>query len=162
MKEKNSVGRPPKFLGERRPVTVTLPETALARLAAINPDRALAIVKAVNLATETWPASGGILLETIEVMRHQTLIVVGRSRALESISWLELAEISPGRHLLVVPSGTSYETLELAVVDAVEHGIGREDEREREFLSRLRGILRSARHDKRARKAEIRIADASR
>jgi hypothetical protein len=47
---KKKKGRPPKFRESRRPVTVTLPETTLARLAAINTDRAQAIVKAVGAA----------------------------------------------------------------------------------------------------------------
>jgi hypothetical protein len=47
---KTKIGRRPKFRGPRRPVTVTLPERTLATLAAIDADRARAIVKVTETA----------------------------------------------------------------------------------------------------------------
>ena len=47
---KSAGGRPPKFDEPRRPVTVTLPKRTLSALAALDADRARAIVKLVDAA----------------------------------------------------------------------------------------------------------------
>ena len=49
----------------------------------------------------------------------KSLIVVGPSKALRSIPWLRLIEITPARFLLTIPSGTSIEALEVALRDLV-------------------------------------------
>ena len=46
--KKNRTGRPAKFAEPSRPVTVTLPERILDLLAAVDSDRAQAIVKTVE------------------------------------------------------------------------------------------------------------------
>ena len=51
-------GRPPKFRCARRPITVTLPEDTLARLASIDADRARAIAKATDAALATGDSFG--------------------------------------------------------------------------------------------------------
>src|SRR4051794_32599264 len=113
-------GRPPKFQQRGRPITVTLPESTLARLAAIDPDRSRAIVKATDAAM-TSQAGGVDLPELVEVAPGIRVILVGPSRCLRSIEWLRLFEVAPFRYLLIIPSGTSVDSLELAVIDLLEN-----------------------------------------
>src|SRR5215475_1507076 len=93
-KIKKPKGRPPKFSEPRRPVTVTLPESTLARLAAINPDRAQAIVKAVGTAVPLDSKSQK-QVEVVEVSPGVGIILVGPSRYLKRIKWLRLVKVAP-------------------------------------------------------------------
>ena len=113
------IGRPPKFLEARRPVTVTLPERTLRQLEAVDSDRAKSIVKVTDAVTR---GAGGNTpqVETVEVAKGQALIVIGPSRGLRAIPWLRLVEIAPARYLLALPPGTSVDSLEVAVLDKAE------------------------------------------
>jgi hypothetical protein len=99
IKEKISrSGRPPKFQEPRYPVTMTLPKRILDQLAEIDPDRTRAVVK----VTEAVMGAGqGPFkpVELIEMAPGKSLIVVGPSKALRSIPWLRLIEITPARFL---------------------------------------------------------------
>src|SRR5262245_21906986 len=99
---KKPKGRPPKFSESRRPVTVTLPESTLARLTAINPDRARAIVKAVGTAVAV-SGKHQKQVEVVEVSPGVGIILVGPSRYLKRIKWLRLVEVAPMRYLLTIP-----------------------------------------------------------
>ncbi len=146
-------GRPPKFEEARRPITVTLPERILQQLAAIHPDRARAIVKATTAAigfkNENRP-----LVEVVEVRPREAVIIVGPSKRLLEIEWLRLVEVAPARHLLVIPSGTVIEALEVAVEDLLDHLVPAEDY-ERELLTELHQVLRVRRRRQDVTKAEI-------
>src|SRR5689334_20474901 len=96
-------GRPPKFQEPRRPVTVTLPESALALLAAIDSDRAKAIVKATKAALPV-DAKQQKPVELVEVLPGLSIIVVGPSQYLKKIKWVRLVELAPLRSLLTIPS----------------------------------------------------------
>jgi hypothetical protein len=146
-------GRPPKFRESRRPVTVTLPESTLDRLAAINPDRAQAIVKAVGKAVPP-DAKRQKQVELVEVAPGVGIILVGPSRFLKRIKWLRLVEIAPMRYLLTIPSGTAVDSLELAVVDLLEN-VESLDERERSILEQLRDLMRTLRVGDKLYKAEL-------
>ena len=74
--KKPAGGRPPKFREARRPVTVTLPERVLKTLEAVNPDRALAIVKCVD-AVAGKGEHAAKPVELVEVLPGKALIVVG-------------------------------------------------------------------------------------
>jgi hypothetical protein len=150
-------GRPPKFSESRRPVTVTLPERTLARLAAINPDRAQAIVKAVGTAVPV-DAKKQKQVELVEVAPGVGIILVGPSRYLKRIKWLRLAEIAPMRYLLTIPLGTAVDSLELAVVDLLEN-VKSLDERERSILEQLRDLMRTLRLRDKLYKAELLFID---
>jgi sulfur carrier protein ThiS len=114
--QKHAGGRPPKYYEPRRPITVTLPERILRDLHSINPDRSRAIVKCVE--TVTGKSSRNFkLVELIELTPGKALIVVGPSASLQQIEWLRLVEISPLRYLLVIPSGTAVEVLEVTIHD---------------------------------------------
>ncbi|HEY5998239.1 MAG TPA: hypothetical protein VI078_02940 [bacterium] len=145
-------GRPPKFDEPRRPVTVTLPERILRKLGAIDGDRAKAIVKVTEMVAGR--DDGGRPVELVEASPGRSLIVVGRSEVLHRIPWLELAEVSPGRHLLVLPSGTAVDSLEIALLDLVEHAREIASD-ERDLLVDLRELLGRLRRERRTSKAEI-------
>ena len=137
-----TAGRPPKFDEPRRPVTMTLPERTLARLAAVDADRAAAIVKLVDASL---PATGNPeLVQVVEVAPGAAIIVVAPSRSLRRIPWLKLAEVTPGRNLLTIIPGTPIESLELALLDLMDSlPIG--EEYERKILEDLRGVIGSSR-----------------
>ena len=151
-------GRPPKFRESRRPVTVTLPESTLARLAAINPDRAHAIVKAVGAAVPPDAKHQKKRVELVEIAPGVGIILVGPSRYLKRIKYLRLVEIAPMRYLLTVPSGTAVDSLELAVVDLLE-SVKSLDEWERSILEQLRDLMRALRLEDRLYKAELLFID---
>ncbi|TAN37464.1 MAG: hypothetical protein EPN23_05595 [Verrucomicrobia bacterium] len=153
MERRKSRGRPPNFEEARRPITVTLPERVLHQLAALHVDRARAIVKATTLAIgfdkEEHP-----LVDVVEVRPGEALIIVGPSKRLLEIEWLRLVEIAPARHLLVIPTGTTIEQLEVAVGDMLDR-LSPEEKYERELLTELHRLLRYRRQQQEVSKAEI-------
>jgi hypothetical protein len=136
---------------------VTLPESALARLAALHPDRAQAIVKATDAA---MPLDGKRRkwVELVEIMPGLSVIIVGPSRYLQKIKWLRLVEVAPTRFLLTIPSGTAVDSLEVAIVDLLEK---RElhDKRELSILEQLRDLMRNLRLGNKVSKAELLFVD---
>ena len=152
-------GRPPKFKEPRRPVTVTLPESTLVRLAAIDADRARAIVKATNAAMPV-DAKGRKAVEIIEVVPGLGIIIVGPSRYLQKIKWLRLIELAPTRFLLTVPTGTAVDSLELAVVDLLEN-VKPHEEWETSVLEALRDTMRHVRLAGQLTKAELLFVDTN-
>jgi hypothetical protein len=150
-------GRPPKFDGARRPVTVTLPEDTLARLASIDADRARAIVKATNAAL-----AGGERerdpVELVEVAPDLSIVIVGPSRVLRAISWLRLIEVAPLRYMLALTHGTAVDSLELTLVELLEEAEAMED-REALLLKQLRDLMRKSRRRGDLSKAEILFVD---
>lgn len=148
-----SSGRPPKFEEARRPITVTLPERILQQLTALHTDRARAIVKATTLAIG-FEKEERPLVDVVEVRPSEALIIVGPSKRLREIKWLRLVEIAPARHLLVIPSGTAIEQLEVAVDDLIDR-LFPSEKYERELLTELYRILRERRRQQEVSKAEI-------
>lgn len=144
-------GRPPKFKEPRRPITVTLPEATLARLAVCDPDRAKAIVKVTNAAL---PPTGRKPIELVEVMPGLGIIIVGPSRYLQKIRWLRLIEVAPSRFLLTIPTGTVVDSLELAVVDMLQN-LKPSEEWEKSLLEALRDLMRHVRLAGKVSKAEL-------
>jgi hypothetical protein len=153
-------GRPPKFREPVRPVTVTLPESTLARLAAIDPDRSRAIAKAAEAAVPAQSEADRQLPELVEVAPGVSVILVGPSRRLREIEWLRLMEIAPARYLLIIPSGTSIDSLELAVIDLMEKSEA-DDPWERTVLQRLRSLIGSLRRGSELSKAELLLIQRS-
>lgn len=147
------LGRPRKFDGASRPITTTLPESTLLQLEAIDKDRAVAIVKAAAMATRSGPKQSGVV-ESMDVFSGNAVIVVGPSKSLRGIEWLDMVEIAPSRFLLAVPTGTPPESLELAVIDLLEH-LPPKETYERDLLTELHRILSHRRRRKAVRKAEI-------
>ena len=150
-------GRPPKFKEARRPITVTLPESTLARLAAIDLDRARAIVKASHAAMP-GDAKGRKPVELIEVMPGLGIIMVGPSRYLQTIKWLRLIELAPLRFLVTIPTGTAVDSLELELVDLLQN-VKPDEKWEMSLLEDLRDLMRNLRLEGKLRKAELLFVD---
>jgi hypothetical protein len=150
-------GRPPKFKGPRRPVTVTLPVETLDRLASIDTDRARAIVKATEAAIPNNPADQK-LIEVVEVQNGLGIIIVGPSKLLQRIEGLRMVEVAPLRFLLTIPLGTSIDSIELSVIDLVESQAAT-DEWERTLLVELRDLIRELRQRRELSKAEMLFVD---
>jgi len=150
--KKHAGGRPPKYSEARRPITVTLPERILNNLQSINPDRSRAIVRCVETAMEKGDPPFKPV-ELIEVTPGQALIVVGPSSSLRQIEWLRLVEIAPLRYLLVLPSGTAVEVLEVTIQDLLERLDP--DSNEIVLLRELLDIIGSQRRGQSISKAEL-------
>ncbi len=158
--KRSAGGRPPKFSESRRPVTVTLPDRTLAQLAAIDEDRARAIVKITNAIVE-GDRHRLCPVELVEMAPGKSLIVVGPSQSLKRIPWLKLIEIAPARYLLTIPSGTAVESLEVALSDLLKHPDMQHNERERVTLQELMNLIGHQRRTKRMSKAEVLIISAT-
>ena len=139
MKRKPGGGRPPKFDEESNPITVTLPHRILKNLRDIDEDRAKAIVKCVDNMICLLHAEVK-KVDVVKVSKEAALLIVPLSRTLQSIPWLQLIEIAPSRFMLVIPSGTAIEALELALVDLIEQ-LPEDDHAERNLLTDLRQKL---------------------
>ncbi len=150
---KSLVGRPPKFAEPSRPVTVTLPERILDKLQLIDKDRGLAITKTVDSLIPDGKLRPP-LLEIVKVCEGQGLIVIGHSKALSRIPGLQLAEISPMRYIISVQSGTSVDSLELAILDLIDH-MPASEALEIALLLKLRHTLKTIRRKHAVTKAEI-------
>jgi len=94
-------GRPRKFDEPSSPVTMTLPARILQQLKKIDSDRGKAIVKCVDEITAK-SLGNEKRVEIVKVSNNSGLIVIGRCRCLESISWLRLVEIAPTRFMLSI------------------------------------------------------------
>lgn len=153
MKQKVRIGRPPKFNEERSPITVTLPRRILQKLETIDLDRAKAIVKCVDgVIHQAWTDKSRV--EVVEISKHTGLIVVGPSQSLKSIPWLKLIEIAPFRFLLAVPTGTAIDSLEIAIIDLIEH-LPENDIAEKPLLKDLRQKISHHRRKEGFTKGEI-------
>jgi hypothetical protein len=156
--ERNRGGRPPKFREPRHPVTVTLPERTLRLLAAVDKDRARAVVKVTDAALAPTDTPQSRLVDVVEVMPDVGIILVGPSRCLRQIPWLRLVEVAPGRFLLSIPSGTPVDSLEIALHDLLET-VPPADARERAILERLHALMRRLRRGRSVSKAEMLFVD---
>lgn len=148
-----SRGRPPKFHEARRPITVTLPERVLQIMERVSSDRAQAIVKCVEAVSGS---DRGLAkpVELVDVLPGKALIIVGPSKSLNRIHWLRRIEISPTRYLLVLPSGMSIESMELAIIELME-SIDCSDKYEYSLLKELRRIISYQRRENSISRGEI-------
>jgi hypothetical protein len=137
-------------------VTLTLPERTLRLLAAVDRDRARAIVRVTD-ATVT-PEDSRELVDVVEVLPGLGIILVGASQYLRQIPWLRLVELNPGRLLLSIPSGTPVESLEIAVHDLLE-AVPAGESRERAVLEGLHALIRRLRRGRGISKAEMLFVD---
>ena len=155
----NGGGRPPKFREPRHPVTMTLPKRILDQLAEIDPDRTRAVVKVTEAVVGTGKGRFKPV-ELIEMAPGKSLIVIGPCKALRSIPWLRMIEITPARFLLTVSSGTSIEALEVAFRDLTTNPELLKNEREHIVLHELLDLIGSQRRAQRLSKSEILIINS--
>ncbi len=152
-REGKSPGRPPKFAGPSRVVTVTLPEDTLALLSAIDGDRARAIVRATEYASAQYGGDDPSV-KMQAVSPNTAVITVPESPTLSALDGLTLIQISPSRYLIVVEPGTSLVQVEISILDALE-SLPDTDTRDRSVLSELLRSLRASRRTERARTGEL-------
>ncbi len=143
-KKLRASGRPPKFMEDRRPVTVTLPVRVLDILRTVDPDRARAIAKLADEAGRGMSEKKPV--EIVEVAPNRGLIVVSDSAALRSIEGLRLIEIAPARFLITVKANLSVESLEVQIHDLIEEERGGPEE-----SALLQELLRQIRHQRRSK-----------
>lgn len=147
-------GRPAKFDEPSRPVTITLPDRILDRLAEIDGDRAKAVVKAVEAALGGAGNAPAEPVRKLRIAKDESLLVVARSRLLASIPWITMVEIAPGRHLISLRDGIPIEKLEVTLEDLLDSNPDA-SEAEKDILRTLRSRIRAPRRNQAVRKEEI-------
>lgn len=158
-RRKGTGGRPPKYAGPSRPVTLTLPESTLEGLKHIHPDRGQAIVKLTEAALRSSPSEQS-QVEIVRTADATGVLLVGPSQALRRIPFLHLLEVSPGRFLLAMEPGNDFRTLELALRDVAED-VPSDDVRERNLIEDLLVQINQLRKTARMRMAEIVFVELS-
>ena len=157
-KSKTGGGRPPKFREPRCPVTMRLPERILDLLAEIDTDRTCAVVKVTEAVAGT--GQGKFLpVELVAMSPGKSLIVVCPSKILRKIPWIKLIEISRGRYLVSIPSGTPIETLEVTLGDLSHDPDLKKIEFENNILHDLLNLIGLHRRSHRLSKEEILVID---
>lgn len=146
-------GRPAKFDEPSRPITVTLPDRILTRLAEVDADRARAIVKAVEAVLGKSPARTEMVRE-LRFDKDETLLTVADNRLLRSIPWLTMIEIAPGRHLLSLKKDISIEKFEVTLCDILDAQPDAAPS-DRRTLERLVECIRTPRRNRALRTEEI-------
>ncbi len=132
-------GRPPKFTGPSRAVTLTLPEDVLEALAAIDPDISRAIVR----VAQTPAATASHASAELAAFGHKAVILVRRSRALERQTGVFLVPLPDGRALISFDDSKTIPELELQLQDVLDApGLAAADRR---VFAQIAGILRDAR-----------------
>ncbi len=146
-------GRPAKFAEPSRPVTMTLPDRILSRLAEIDGDRAKAVVRAVDAVLGPPGAAGPV--GELPVSPDESLLTVVRCPPLDSLPWLSTVEIAPGRRLLSLHDGIPVEKLEVALQDLLDSPGGGVSDADRRTLRTLLEHIRTPRRNQAVRAAQI-------
>ena len=149
----NAGGRPPKFAEPSRPVTLTLPNSTLSSLQHINPDRSRAIVELTKKALSGGGETVKPLVEIVEMAKGTGLVIVGPSETLRRIPFLHLVEVAPARYLLALDRGYGFDSLEIAISDAVDDNLC--EEQEKELMTELLRQIKKLRRSQRGSTAEI-------
>ena len=132
-------GRPRKFSGPSRPVTLTLPVATLEALGALDADISRAIVRI------TQPELKRQRRAAVELCAfgRRSVIVVQASRALERRAGVDLVPLPDGRALISFEDTTSPAALELRIEDALEDPTL--PAADRELFEAIYDILKTAR-----------------
>jgi hypothetical protein len=110
-------GRPRKFPGPSRAVTVTLPEETFDTLRAIDQDLSRAIVR---LAERARPPRRRHPPAQLAVFGRRAVITVRPTRTLEQRAGVDLVPLPDGRALISFDQPRSVEELELLIYDALD------------------------------------------
>lgn len=104
----------------KRVVTIALPEKTLSVLESYDQDLAQAIMKMTDRVIQrSFPK--GSSYEIVRVAPRKSVFIVGSNTKLANIPWIKLVEIVPGRNLITIPSGTSFESLEVTIMELIEN-----------------------------------------
>jgi len=131
-------GRPRKFSGPSRPVTLTLPVETIEALTALDSDLSRAVVRIAQ--SDVRPHHAAAELATFG---RRAVIIVNASRALERRIGVDLVPLPDGRALISFEEQTTPDTLELRIEDGLEDpDLSPAD---REIFGGILDILRTAR-----------------
>jgi hypothetical protein len=108
-------GRPRKFSGPSRPVTLTLPIEIIEALTALDSDLSRAIVRIVQPEVRRRHAAA-----ELATFGRRAVIIVNASRALERRIGVDLVPLPDGRALISFEETTTPDILELRLEDALE------------------------------------------
>ncbi len=134
-------GRPRKFAGPSRAVTLTLPENVLEALADIDPDPSRAIVelaghRRINGANGKPPAE-------LATFGRRAVISIRPTPTLKDRAGIELVPLPDGRALISFDQPTTIAELELTIYDALDDkGLPADD---RKVFEAIGAILKEAR-----------------
>jgi hypothetical protein len=109
-------GRPRKFIGPSRPVTLTLPERVIDALTAVDADLSRAIVRLAQPVLNGRPHAPA---ELVTFGRH-SVIAVQPSKTLEKRTGVNLLHLPDGRALISFDRSMTIPGLELLIADAIE------------------------------------------
>ena len=109
-------GRPRKFMGPSRAVTLTLPLPVIAALSAIDADLSRAVVR----VAQPDPARRAHRPAELARFGRRAVIVVNPTRTLERRTGVELVPLPDGRALISFDRPTTPAALELLIADALE------------------------------------------
>jgi hypothetical protein len=132
-------GRPRNFAEPSRTVTLTLPESAIARLSAVHDDLSQAIVGLIDHQRERTRRKGADLL----VFGRQAVITIRPTRSLEIRAGVQLVPLPDGRALIALDDPSSLSALQLTLADALDDPALPDDDRS--VYENLTEILRAAR-----------------
>ena len=109
-------GRPRKFIAPSRAVTLTLPETVLAALDAVDHDLSRAVVRVTQpqMAKRPHPPA------EVATFGRRGVIVVNPSRTLEERTGILLVPLTDGRALISFDESMTIARLELRIQDALD------------------------------------------
>jgi CRP-like cAMP-binding protein len=131
-------GRPRKFSGPSRPVTLTLPVETIEALTALDSDLSRAVVRIAQPEVRRRHAAAELV-----TFGRRAVIIVNASRALERRIGVDLVPLPGGRALIAFEEPTTPDALELRIEDALDDpGLSRAD---RETFEAILEILKTAR-----------------
>ncbi len=132
-------GRPRKFAGPSRAVTLTLPEEIIDTLTAVDRDLSRAVVRLAQPELRKRPHPPAELV----TFGRRGVILVNPSRSLEERTGVMLVPLSDGRALICFDESTTAARLELAIQDALaDRRLSGEDAR---IFEGIGSLLRDAR-----------------
>jgi hypothetical protein len=135
-------GRPRKFLGPSRAVTLTLPEHVIDALESVDHDLSRAVVRLAQPELAKRPHAPAELA----VFGRRAVIVVNPTRTIEQRTGVFLVPLSDGRALIAFDENMTPARLELKVQDELD---GRElPEEDIQIFQQVRDLLREARRSK--------------
>jgi hypothetical protein len=108
-------GRPRKFSGPSRPVTLTLPVETIEALTAVDSDLSRAVVRIAQSDGRRRHAAA-----ELATFGRRAVIIVNASRALERRGGVDLVPLPDGRALISFEDTTTPAALELRLEDALE------------------------------------------
>ena len=139
---KRGRGRPRKFAGPSRAVTLTLPETVIQRLSNLHEDLSRAVVALTHRQT---PSVGKKPAELL-VFGRRAVITIRPTASLEKRAGVQLVPLPDGRALISFERPKSLADLELTISDALEDPtLSGED---RKVYEGINAILKDARQSK--------------